>query len=75
MRAALILLVLLSAGSALAQGSSAPCEGETRQLRWLVQHYAKQRADLEFHVSRLEAERQALQAEVDAMKTAPKGQK
>ena len=66
---------LLLAGGAVAQQARPSCEDEIRQMRWLVQHYAKQRADLEFHVSRLEADRQALQAQLDTMKTAPKGQK
>lgn len=70
---------LLVAGAVLVGGGAAAqapptCDQETRQLRFLVQFYAKQRADLEFHVSRLEADRQALQAEIEALKSA-RGQK
>ena len=74
----LIVLVLLSTGSAAAQ-SPVPCEQELRQLRWLVQKYGSDRTTLEFALAASEARRQAAEARLkaleDAMKSAPKGQK
>ena len=72
----LTAVALLLAGSAGAQVTS--CESERNQLRWLVQKYAADRAQLEFALATSEARRQAAEERLkvleDALKTAPKGQ-
>ena len=59
---ALAAMVLLLAPASIAQ-ERAPCDAETRQLRWLVQKYGTERTELEFALAKVEAARQAAEAE------------
>ena len=65
--AALVLL----AGGATAQAPKPPCEDEVRALRFLVQKYSSDRAQLEFALAPSEARRQAAEAEAARLKSAP----
>lgn len=65
--------MLLGGGSALAQ-TPPSCEDEVRSLRWLVQKYGSERTTLEFALATSEARRQAAEAELAQIKSAPRGQ-
>ena len=45
-----------------------------RSLRWLVQKYGSERTTLEFALATSEARRQAAEAELARLKSAPHGQ-
>lgn len=66
-------------GTLLAGGAGAQppvsCEDEIRSLRWLVQRYGSERTTLEFALAASEARRQAAEAELARLKSAPSGQK
>ena len=66
-------LWLLAGPAALAQ-PPVPCDQEVRSLRWLTQRYGSERTQLEFALATSEARRQAAEAEVARLKSAP-GQK
>ena len=61
-----------AAGPVSSQGVA--CEDEVRALRFLVQKYSSDRAQLEFALATSEARRQAAEAELVGLKSAPKGQ-
>lgn len=70
-----LLIVAALAGGAAAQAPKPPCEDEVRALRFLVQKYAADRAQLEFALATSEARRQAAEAELAAAKPSPGRQK
>lgn len=65
--------------TAAAQPPKLGCDDEVRALRFLVQKYSADRAQLEFALATSEARRQAaevrLKALEEALQSAPKGQK
>lgn len=73
--AGIVTFLMLMAGGAAAQPPKPPCEDEVRALRFLVQKYAADRAQLEFALATSEARRQAAEAERAGLKSGPKGQK
>ena len=72
--AAGLALVGLLAGGAAAQPARSACDDEVRALRFLVQKYSSDRAQLEFALATSEARRQAAEAELVGLKSAPAGQ-
>ena len=69
----MVALTIALTGSAAGQIPSS-CEDEVRSLRWLVQKYSADRAQLEFALATSEARRQAVEAELARLKSAPAGQ-
>ena len=69
----MVALTIALTGSAAGQIQSS-CEDEVRALRFLVQKYSSDRAQLEFALATSEARRQAAEAELVGLKSAPKGQ-